>query len=64
MYFEVCYIDAGSSSRRGVGVYAATEEQAKQVAALLLQRAFGTTIDPSTLTVVETTLESDTPTTT
>ncbi|HBT0444820.1 TPA: hypothetical protein MA058_003476 [Klebsiella pneumoniae] len=62
MYFEVCYIDSGSNTRRGVGVYAATEDQAKQVAAVLLQRAFGTTIDPNTLTVVQTDLESNTPT--
>lgn len=64
MYFEVCYIESGQNSRRGVGVYAADEDQAKQVAAVLLQRAFGTTIQPELLTVVQTTLESDTPTTT
>lgn len=64
MYFEVCYIDFGQNTRRGVGVYATDEDQAKQVAAVLLQRAFGSTVLPELLTVVQTTLESNTPTTT
>lgn len=64
MYFEICYIDAGSNQRRGVGVYATSEGQAKQVASVLLQRAFGGTVDPNSLSIVQTTLESNTPTTT
>lgn len=65
MFYRVLFYDKNSTTRWGTGVYAETEQAAREVAAIIIGMAHNVTVNPAVLIVVEIrSMESDVPTTT
>lgn len=65
MFYRVMFYDKNKNTRWGTGVYAENEDNARKVAAVLINLSHNFVVEPEQFTVVEIrSLESDIPTTT